>query len=210
MIDLYTWTTPNGRKVSIMLEELGLPYKAHPINISKNEQFDPDFLKIAPNNRIPAIVDHAPADGGAPVSVFESGAIRMYLAEKAGSALLPTEMRKRVPVLEWTMWQMGGVGPMFGQAHHFRRMAGEKVPYGVKRYTDETHRLYGVADRRLAGNDYLAGADYTIADVITYPWFARWEWHGIDWADFPNVKRWFDLGGSRPAVQRGMDVAKPA
>ena len=192
-----------------MLEELGLSYNVHPINIGAGEQFEPGFLKISPNNRIPAIVDRD-GPGGEPISVFESGAILIYLAEKTGSALLPTEPRRRVPVLEWTMWQMGGVGPMFGQAHHFRRFAKEQIPYAIERYTTETHRLYGVADRRLASNEYLAGANYSIADVITYPWFARWEWHGIDWSDFPNAKRWFDAVGSRPAVRRGMDVPKPA
>lgn len=210
MIDLYTWTTPNGRKASIMLEELGLPYEVHPVNIGAGEQFKPEFLRISPNNRIPAIVDREPADRGAPLSVFESAAILIYLAEKVGSDLLPTDLRRRAATLEWSMWQMGGVGPMFGQAHHFRRFAKEQVPYGIERYTTETHRLYGVADRRLAEAEYLAGGDYSIADILTFPWFARWEWHGIDWADFPNVKRWFDTVGARPAVQRGMEVPKPA
>lgn len=209
MIDLYTWTTPNGRKASIMLEELSLEYRVHPVNIGKDEQFAPDFLKISPNNRIPAIIDRD-GPGGREISVFESGAILIYLAEKTGSELLPptAEMHRRVAVLEWLMWQMGGVGPMFGQAHHFRRFAKEQVPYAIDRYTRETHRLYGVADRRLAGNDYLAGDFYSLADVITYPWFARWEWHGIDWKDFPNLARWFETVGARPAVQRGMDVPK--
>lgn len=211
MIDLYTWTTPNGRKASIMLEELGLEYRAHPVNIGKDEQFAPDFLKISPNNRIPAIIDRD-GPGGEEISVFESGAILIYLAEKTGSELLPptSDMRRRVPVMEWLMWQMGGVGPMFGQAHHFRRFAKEQVPYAVDRYTKEAHRLYGVADRRLADHEFLAGDFYSIADIITYPWFARWEWHGIDWNDFPSLKRWFDAVGARPAVQRGMDVPKPA
>ena len=166
MIDLYTWTTPNGRKVSIMLEELGLPYKVFPINISKDEQFQPHFLAISPNNRIPAIIDHE-GPGGQPISVFESGAILIYLAEKTKSPLFPTETRQRVATLEWLMWQMGGVGPMFGQAHHFLRAAKEQIPYGIKRYLDETHRLYGVADRRLADNRYLTGAAYTIANNNT-------------------------------------------
>lgn len=207
MIDLYTWTTPNGRKASIMLEELGLPYQVHPVNIGKDEQFAPNFLRISPNNRIPAIVDREGPDGR-DISVFESGAILIYLAEKTGSDLLPplTDMRRRVAVLEWLMWQMGGVGPMFGQAHHFRRFAKEQVPYAIDRYTSETHRLYGVADRRLAENEYLAGDFYSLADIINYPWFARWEWHGIEWSDFPNLKRWFDSVGARPAVQKGMNV----
>lgn len=210
MIDLYTWTTPNGRKASITLEELGLDYRVHPVNIGKDEQFAPAFLKISPNNRIPAIVDPDGPDGRE-ISVFESGAILIYLAEKTGSPLLPpmTDMHRRVTVMEWLMWQMGGVGPMFGQAHHFRRFAKEDVPYAVERYTKETHRLYGVADERLASNEFLAGDLYSLADTITYPWFARWEWHGIDWSDFPNAKRWFDAVGDRPAVRRGMDVPKP-
>ena len=209
MIDLYTWTTPNGRKASIMLEELALPYEAHAINIGAGDQFKPEFLKISPNNRIPAIVDQD-GPGGRPISVFESAAVLIYLAEKTGSNLLPKDARRRVPVLEWSMWQMGGVGPMFGQAHHFRRFAKEQVPYAIERYTTETHRLYGVADKQLAGNQYLAGDDYSIADILNYPWFARWEWHGIEWGRFPNLKRWFDAVGSRPAVQRGRDVPKPA
>ena len=209
MIDLYTWTTPNGRKASIMLEELGLPYEAHAINIGAGDQFKPEFLKISPNNRIPAIVDREGPDGQ-PISVFESAAILIYLAEKTGSELLPRVVRRRAAVLEWSMWQMGGVGPMFGQAHHFRRFAKEQVPYAIERYTTETHRLYGVADKRLAGNQYLAGGDYSIADVLTFPWFARWEWHGIEWGSYPNLKRWFDAVAARPAVQRGMEVPKPA
>ncbi|MSO77346.1 MAG: glutathione S-transferase family protein [Alphaproteobacteria bacterium] len=209
MIDLYTWTTPNGRKVSIMLEELGLAYKVFPINISKDEQFQPHFLAISPNNRIPAIIDHD-GPGGQPISAFESGAILIYLAEKTKSTLLPIETRQRAATLEWLMWQMGGVGPMFGQAHHFLRAAKEQIPYGIKRYLDETHRLYGVADRRLADNRYLAGAAYSIADIITWPWVARHEWHKTDLNQFPNVKRWFDEIGQRPAVQRGYDVPKAA
>ena len=208
MIDLYTWTTPNGRKASIMLEEVGLAYETHAINIGAGDQFKPEFLKISPNNRIPAIVDRD-GPGGQPLSVFESAAILMYLAEKTGSELLPSDLRKRAAVMEWSMWQMGGVGPMFGQAHHFRRFAKEQVPYAIDRYTTEAHRLYGVADRRLAESAYLGG-DYSIADILTYPWFARWEWHGIDWQNFPNAKRWFDAVGSRPAVKRGMDVPTPA
>lgn len=203
MIDLYTWTTPNGRKVAIMLEELGLPYKEHPINITKGEQLQPSFLAISPNNRIPAIVDSEGPDGK-PISVFESGAILIYLAEKAKSPLLPTDPRKRIVTLQWLMWQMGGVGPMFGQAHHFFRAAKEDVPYGKKRYHDEAKRLYGVMNKRLGESKYLAGDDYTIADIATFPWVARYEWHQVDLNDFPNVKRWFDEIGKRPAVVKGM------
>ncbi|MBU0726259.1 MAG: glutathione S-transferase N-terminal domain-containing protein [Alphaproteobacteria bacterium] len=204
MIDLYTWTTPNGRKVSIMLEEIGLPYTAHPVNISKDEQFAPDFLKISPNNKIPAIVD-SDGPGGKPISVFESGSILFYLAEKTGK-LMPADPAGRYETMTWLMFQMAGVGPMLGQAHHFRRFAKEQVPYAIERYTSETHRLYGVMDKRLGETPYLAGAEYSIADIATYPWIARWEWHGIDWADFPNLKRWFDEISARPAVQKGMAV----
>ena len=203
-IDLYTWTTPNGRKASIMLEELGLPYEAHPINIGKGEQFEPEFLKISPNNRIPAIVDPEGPDG-APISLFESGAILIYLAEKTGK-LMPEEPRTRYLALQWLMWQMGGFGPMLGQAHHFRRFAKEQVPYAIERYTNETRRLYGVLDKRLSEAAYLAGDDYGIADISTFPWAARHEWHGVDLSDFPNVARWYDAIAARPAVARGMAV----
>jgi GST-like protein len=204
MIDLYTWTTPNGRKASVMLEELGLPYNVHKINISKDEQFAPAFLAISPNNRIPAIVDNDGPDGK-PLAVFESGAILIYLAEKTGSKLLPAEPRARSVVLQWLMWQMGGVGPMFGQTHHFMHAAPEKVPYGIERYSKETRRLYGVMDKRLGEVAYLAG-EYSIADIATYPWVARHEHHKVDLAGFPNVKRWFDAIGARPAVAKGMAV----
>jgi len=204
VIDLYTWGTPNGRKVSIMLEEVGLAYEVHPIDISKNQQFTAEFLAVNPNSKIPAIVD-SDGPGGKPVTVFESGAILVYLAEKTGK-LLPAEPRARLEVLQWLMFQMAGVGPMFGQRHHFFRAAPEKVPYALERYTKETHRLYGVLDKRLAGNQYLAGGAYTIADIATYPWVARWEWHELNWANFPNVERWFKALGARPAVQRGMAV----
>jgi len=203
MIDLYTWSTPNGRKVSIMLEELGLPYTLHPVDIRKGEQFDPAFLKISPNNRIPAIVD-SDGPGGGPFSMFETGAILIYLAEKTKSPLLPAEPRARYTTLVWLMFQMGGVGPMFGQAHHFLFRPKEDVPYGKKRYHDETLRLYGVMDRRLAEVPYLAGDAYTIADVATYPWVARFERHQVDLKEFSNVKRWFDAISERPAVQKGM------
>ena len=203
MIELHTWTTPNGRKVSVMLEECGLPYTAHKVNIGQNEQFKPEFLAISPNNRIPAIVDPEGPDGK-PIHLFESGAILVYLAGKTGK-FLPTSTKGKYEALQWLMWQMGGVGPMFGQAHHFLRAAPEQVPYGIKRYTDEAKRLYGVLDRRLAEAAYLAG-EYSIADIATYPWIARHEWHKVDLAEFPNVKRWYDTIGRRPAVVRGMAV----
>jgi len=207
MIDLYTWSTPNGRKVSIMLEECGLPYKVHPINIGKGEQFAPEFLAINPNNRIPAIVD-SDGPGGKPLPLFESGAILIYLAEKM-DRFLPHDARKRIITLQWLMFQMGGVGPMFGQAHHFIRNQKEQVPYGIKRYSDETRRLYGVMNKRLGEVPYLAGDEYTIADIATYPWVARFEWHKVDLNDFPEVKRWFDTIGQRPAVAKGMAVPTP-
>ena len=202
MIDLYSWKTPNGRKVSIMLEELELPYKVHPVNIGAGEQHQPDFLLISPNNKIPAIID-SEGPGGQPYSMFESGAILLYLSEKTGR-LMPEEPRSRYDALQWLMFQMGGVGPMFGQAHHFIR-AKEPVPYGIERYSKETRRLYGVMEKRLAEIPYLAG-EYSIADIATYPWVARYEWHKVDLADFPHVKVWFDSIGQRPAVQRGMQV----
>jgi GST-like protein len=205
MIDLYTWITPNGRKISIMLEEVGLSYEVHPINIEKGEQFAPDFLAISPNNRIPAIIDRE-GPGGKPYSLFESGAILMYLAEKTGK-LVPTEMHKRYKVIQWLMFQMGGVGPMFGQAHHFIHSAPEKVPYGIERYSKETRRLYTVMNKHLVGNEYLA-AEYSIADIATYPWVARYVRHQVKLEEFPNVKRWFDTISARPAVQRGMAVPK--
>jgi len=203
-IDLYTWSTPNGRKVSIALEELGLDYRVHPIDIGKGDQFAPDFLKISPNNKIPAIVDPEGPDG-APISIFESGAILLYLSEKTGK-LMPTEPRARVAAMEWIMWQMGNFGPMLGQAHHFRRFAPEQIPYAVERYSKEAARLYGVMDKRLGEAAYLAGDAYSMADIITYPWAARHPWQGIELADYPNVKRWYDELSARPAVQRGMAV----
>lgn len=205
MIELYTWTTPNGRKASVMLEEVGLAYNVHKVNISKDEQFKPEFLAISPNNRIPAIVD-TDGPGGKPLSLFESGAILIYLAEKTGSKLLPADPRDRAVVLQWLMWQMGGVGPMFGQTHHFLHAAPEKVPYGIERYSKETRRLYGVMNKRLGDVAYLAGDFYSIADIATYPWVARHEHHKVDLAEFPNVKRWFDTISARPAVQKGMAV----
>ncbi|HSE77786.1 MAG TPA: glutathione S-transferase N-terminal domain-containing protein [Alphaproteobacteria bacterium] len=206
MIDLYTWTTPNGRKVSIMLEELGLPYTAHKIDIGKGDQYTPHFIAINPNSKIPAIVD-PDGPGGAPLRLFESGAILFYLAEKTGK-FFPADAPRRYIVMQWLMFQMGGVGPMFGQAHHFMRNAKEQVPYGIERYGKEAARLYGVMDRRLSEVRYLAGDEYTIADIATYPWVARHEWHRVNLAEFANVKRWFDEIGARPAVPRGMAVPK--
>ncbi len=204
MIDLYTWSTPNGRKVSILLEEAGLAYKAHPINIGKGDQFKPEFVAICPNSKIPAIVDSEGPDGQ-PLAMFESGAILIYLAEKTGR-FLPASKRGRYAALQWLMFQMGGVGPMFGQVHHFLRSAKEKVPYAIERYTTEQKRLYKVLDEHLAKHEYLAD-EYSIADMATYPWVARYEWHPIDMgADYPHVKRWFDAIGAREAVQRGMKV----
>lgn len=203
MIDLYTWTTPNGRKVSVMLEECGLAYRAHAVNIGKNEQFKPEFLAMNPNHRIPVIVDSQGPDGK-PLTLFESGAILVYLAGKVGK-FLPQSDRGKYIALQWLMFQMGGVGPMFGQAHHFLRAAPEQVPYGIKRYTEETKRLYGVIDKRLSEAAFLA-EEYSIADIATYPWVARHEWHHVDLAAFPNVKRWYDTISRRPAVVRGMAV----
>jgi GST-like protein len=203
MIDLYTWTTPNGRKVSIMLEELGLPYNVHPIDIGKGEQFAPDYVAINPNGKIPSIIDPEGPDG-APIAMMESGAILIYLAEKSGK-LLPRTARGRNVALQWLMFQMGGVGPIFGQVHHFLRAAKEPVPYAIERYSKETQRLYGVLNARLAGHEYLAD-EYSIADVATYPWVARYEWHKTNLADYPHVKRWFDAISARPAVQRGMKM----
>lgn len=206
MIDLYFWMTPNGYKVTIMLEELGWKYNVIPVNIGKGDQFKPDFLKISPNNRMPALVDHDGPDGK-PISVFESGAILMYLAEKAGFQFMPQEMRRRYKVLEWLMFQMASVGPMLGQAHHFRRYAPEKIEYAVDRYTNEARRIYGVIDKRVGEVPYLAG-EYSIADMATYPWLRTHNWQGQDLNDFPNLKRWYDSIEARPAVQRGLAVMK--
>ena len=196
MIDLYTWATPNGRKVSIALEEMGLDYRVHPVNIGKDEQFAPDFLKISPNNKIPAIVDH---DTGR--AMMESGAILLYLANRTGKFQGPD----RWATLEWLMLQMGGVGPMLGQAHHFLRFNPGKAPYAETRYGTEAARLYGVLDKRLEDREWLAD-EYSIADMATWPWISRYEWQGIDWNDFPNLKRWYQTIAARPAVQRGYDV----
>ena len=205
MIDLHYWPTPNGHKITIFLEEVGLAYTIKPVNIGKGEQFQPDFLKIAPNNRMPAIVDHAPADGGAPLSVFESGAILTYLAEKTGK-FLPHELRGRVRVLEWLNWQMGGLGPMAGQNHHFSGYAPEKIPYAIDRYVKETNRLYGVLDRQLAHHAFVAG-DYSIADMACYPWIVQHDRQGQKLEDFPHVQRWFEAMQIRPAVIRAYEWA---
>ncbi|PZP58793.1 MAG: glutathione S-transferase [Azospira oryzae] len=203
MIDLYTWSTPNGRKVSIMLEETGLPYAVHPVDIGKGDQFKPEFVAINPNSKIPAIVD-PDGPGGGPFALFESGAILIYLAEKTGR-FLPPAPRSRYQVLQWLMFQMSGVGPFFGQAHHFLRYAPQPVPYAMERYHKETLRLYGVMNSALAEREYLAGS-YSIADIATYPWVARHDWHQVDLDEFPHVRRWFEAISARPAVQRGMKV----
>jgi len=198
MIDLHYWPTPNGHKITMYLEETSTPYTIFPVNIGQGDQFKPDFLAIAPNNRMPAIVDRAPADAGAPVTVFESGAILLYLAEKTG-LLIPKDLRGKVTVTEWLFWQMGGLGPMAGQNHHFSRYAPEKIPYAIDRYVKETNRLYGVLDRRLAGRDFIAGG-YSIADIAAYPWIVPHEAQGQNLDDFPNLKRWFEVIGARPAT----------
>jgi GST-like protein len=207
MIDLYYWTTPNGHKVTMFLEEAGLPYRLHPINISKGEQFALDFLKIAPNNRIPAMVDHAPADGGAPISLFESGAILLYLADKSGR-FIAQDVRGRNEVLQWLFWQMGGLGPMAGQNHHFVQYAPERIPYAMERYVKETSRLYGVLNKQLAdGREFIAG-EYSIADMACYPWVVPHERQQQKLADFPHLTRWFERIGQRPATVRAYELAK--
>ena len=204
MIDVYSWATPNGHKVHIMLEECGLTYRAIPVNIGTGDQFKAEFLKISPNNKIPAIVDPQGPDGR-PISLFESGAILLYLASKTGK-FLPRSDRDKFEVLQWLMFQMGGVGPMLGQAHHFRIYAPEKIDYAVNRYTNEAKRLYGVMDRQLAHHPYIAGADYSIADIAIFPWLRSWQNQGIDWSDYPRLKTWFDTISERPAVKRGVEV----
>jgi GST-like protein len=208
MIDLHYWPTPNGHKITMFLEESGLPYAIKPINIGKGDQFEPAFLAISPNNRMPAIVDNEPADGQGPLSVFESGAILQYLAGKAGQ-FLPTDTRARYAVLEWVYWQVGGLGPMLGQNHHFNRYAPEKIPYAIDRYVNETRRLYGVLNKRLDGRTYIAGNDYTIADMAAYPWIVPYEAQGMDLADFPHLKTWFDAIAARPATQRAYALGEP-
>ena len=204
MIDLYYWPTPNGWKVTLMLEETGLPYTVKPVNIGRGEQFAPEFLAISPNNRMPAIVDHAPADGGAPLAMFESGAILQYLGNKTGQ-FYPQEVRARAEGDSWLMWQMGGLGPMMGQANHFALYAKEKIPYAITRYMDEVARLFGVMERRLADRDYLAGS-YSIADMAAWSWAVAYERLGLDGAPFPRVRAWMDRVGAREAVQRGRAV----
>ena len=207
MIDLYYWGTPNGLKLTLFMQEAGIAHRVIPVDIGAGEQFKADFLAISPNNRIPALVDHAPADGGAPVTLFESGAMLLYLAEKTGR-FLPSDLRGRAQVLQWLFWQVGGLGPMAGQNGHFNLYAPEEVPYAIERYTRETHRLYGVLDRRLEGRAFIAG-DYSIADMACYPWIVPHEAHGQDLADFPNLRRWFDAIAARPATQRAYADVKP-
>ncbi len=206
MIELHYWPTPNGHKITLLLEETGLPYTIRPVNIARGEQFAADFLRIAPNNRMPAIVDTAPADGGAPLSLFESGAILEYLADKTGK-FLPTTGRARYEVLQWLYWQMAGLGPMLGQNHHFNRYAPEKIPYAIDRYVNETRRLYGVLDRRLAERDFIAGDDYSIADMAAYPWIVPHAAQGMDLGDFPAVAGWFQRIAARPATVRAYAIA---
>jgi GSH-dependent disulfide-bond oxidoreductase len=206
MIDLYYWTTPNGHKITMFLEETGLEYRIQPVEIGKGEQFRSEFLAISPNNRIPAIVDHAPRDGGTPLSVFESGAILVYLAEKTGK-LMPQELRGRTEVLQWLVWQVANLGPMAGQNHHFGLYAAEKLPYAIDRYVRETNRLYGVLDRRLEQHAFLAGEEYTIADIASYPWVVPWKRQQQNLDDFPNLRRWFEAVRYRPATVRAYDIA---
>ncbi|MEH1872254.1 glutathione binding-like protein [Nostoc sp.] len=206
MIDLYYWTTPNGHKITIFLEEVGLQYTIIPVNIGAGDQFKPEFLNISPNNRIPAIVDHEPADAGAPISVFESGAILLYLAEKTGK-LIPQDLRNRTKVLEWLFWQMAGLGPMAGQNHHFSAYAPEKIEYAINRYVNETGRLYAVLNKQLADREFLAG-DYSIADIAAYPWIVPHERQSQNLEDFPHVKRWFEAIKARPATIRAYEKAE--
>jgi GST-like protein len=208
MIDVYSWATPNGHKVHIMLEETGLEYNVHPVDIGAGDQFKPEFLAISPNNKIPAIVD-SQGPGGQPLSLFESGAILIYLAEKTGK-LLPADPADRYVTLQWLMFQMGGIGPMLGQAHHFRIYAPQRVEYAVDRYTNEARRLYGVMEKQLGRTQYLAGDAYTIADIASFPWTRSWKNQGIELDDFPNVKRWHEAIAARPAVQRGVEVLASA
>jgi GSH-dependent disulfide-bond oxidoreductase len=204
MIEVYSWATPNGHKVHVMLEECGLPYRVHAVDIGAGDQFKPEFLAISPNNKIPAITDPS-GPGGKPISLFESGAILLYLAGKTGR-FMPTDTAAKYSVLQWLMFQMGGVGPMLGQTHHFRIYAPEKIPYAIDRYSNETKRLYGVMNKQLAKHKYIAGPEYSIADIAIYPWLRNWKNQGIEWNDYPHLKGWFDEIGGRPAVQRGCEV----
>lgn len=206
MIDLYYWSTPNGHKITLFLEEADISYHVHGINIGKGEQFNPEFLKISPNNRIPAIIDHAPTNHSEPITVFESGAILLYLAEKTGRFISP-EIHQRVETLEWLFWQVGGLGPMLGQNHHFTQYAPEKVPYAIERYQKETARLYGVLNQKLNGREFIAG-DYSIADMACYPWIVPFEKQGQNLNDFPNIKKWFERIQTRPATTRAYEKAK--
>jgi GSH-dependent disulfide-bond oxidoreductase len=208
MIELYYWPTPNGHKTTMFLEEAGLDYTIHPVDISAGDQFKPEFLRISPNNRMPAIVDPEPSDGGEPVSVFESGAILVYLADKIGKLLL-ADLRGRKTVLEWVFWQVGGLGPMAGQNHHFVQYAPEKIPYAMERYVKEANRLYGVLDRRLAAREFIAGDAYTIADIAAYPWIVPWKRQQQDLDSFPNLRRWFNAVRERPATQRAYAKGEP-
>ena len=208
MIDLYYWPTPNGHKITMFLEEAGLEYEIIPVNISAGDQFKPPFLQISPNNRMPAIVDRTPFDGGSPISVFESGAILLYLAEKTGK-LLSSDLRERKTAIEWLFWQVGGLGPMAGQNHHFSNYAADKIPYPIERYVNETNRLYGVLDRRLEGREFIVGGDYTIADIASYPWIVPWKRQQQNLDDFPNIRRWFDGIRNRPATISAYDQAQP-
>ena len=208
MIDLYYWPTPNGHKITMFLEEAELDYAIHPVDISAGDQFKPEFLAISPNNRMPAIVDLKPSDGGEPISVFESGAILTYLADKT-RVLLPSDLRDRTEVFEWVFWQVGGLGPMAGQNHHFGQYAPEKIPYAIERYVKETNRLYGVLDRRLAGREFIAADAYTIADIAAYPWIVPWKRQQQDLDSFPNLHRWFNAVRSRPATQRAYAKGEP-
>ncbi len=206
MLELYYWTTPNGHKITMFLEEIGLPYTIIPVNIGAGDQFKPEFLKISPNNRMPAIVDHEPVDQGAPISVFESGAILLYLADKTGK-LIPQNVRDRAEVLQWLFWQMGGLGPMAGQNHHFNNYAPEKIDYAINRYVNETGRLYAVLNQRLADREFVAG-DYSIADIAAYPWIVPYETQNQKLEDFPHLKRWFEAIGTRPATIRAYEKAE--
>jgi GST-like protein len=208
MIELYYWPTPNGHKITMFLEEAGLDYTIHPVNISAGDQFKPEFLAFSPNNRMPAIIDRAPADGGEPVTVFESGAILLYLADKTG-LFFAADLRGRKAITEWLFWQMGGLGPMAGQNHHFGIYAPEKIPYAINRYVNETNRLYGVMDRRLAARPFLAGNDYSIADMAAYPWVVPWKRQQQNLDDFVHLRRWFDIIRERPATQRAYAKGEP-
>jgi GST-like protein len=206
MIELHYWTTPNGHKITMFLEEAGLDYEIVPVNIGKGEQFKPEFLAVSPNNRIPAILDRKPKDGGAPIPVFESGAILLYLAEKTGK-FLSSDTRQRYDTIQWLFWQMGGLGPMSGQNNHFSHYANDKIPYAIDRYRNEVNRLYGVLNKKLAGRNFIAG-DYSIADIASYPWIVPYERQGQKIEDFPNLKRWFETIKARPATVRAYELAK--